>query len=127
MEGLIHRARLLVRPTGARNAQGEYETGQPVPGPWFAARLMERGAVSPERRRRTNGTDAVVARGYELLADTVDEAGVPVVLSASSLVETECALLDSPTLELDGEPEKLNDGEEHIGWMAYAAKARDRA
>lgn len=127
MEGLIHRARLLVRSRGPRDPQGEYPLSEPVPGPWFSARLMERGAVAPERRRRTSGTDARVARGYELLADMVDEAGAPVVLSASALVETDCPLLGSPTLELDGEPERLNDGEEMIGWMCFAQKVKDAA
>lgn len=123
---LIHRARLIVRTVGARDAQGE-KSLTVAPGPWFRARLMERGGVSAESRRRANSTEARVARGYELLADTIDAAGQPVVLSASSLVETDCPILGSPTLELDGQPEKLNNGVDFIGWMAYAAKAKDAA
>lgn len=125
---LIHRARLLTRAAGARNAQGEKVDAAPVAGPWFRARLMERGGPASKRRRRPpEGTDAVVKRGYELLASPVDLAGAAVVLTASSLVETDCPILGSPTLELDGKPEKLTNGVRHIGWMSYAVEARDAA
>lgn len=127
MEGLIHRARLLTRARGARDAQGQYAAGDPVPGPWFAARVMERSGPAAKGRRRPSGTDSRVARGYELLADAVDEAGAAVVLSASDLVETECAILDSPSFELDVKPEKLTDGVEHIGWLAYSVVPSDAA
>jgi hypothetical protein len=126
VEGLIHRARLLTRARGARNGQGEYEDSDPpTPGPWFAARLMERGGPADKRRR--GQTDARVPRGYELLTDTTATDGTAVVLTASSLVESECAILGSPTLELSGAPEKLTDGVEHIGWFAFAVKPGDAA
>lgn len=127
MEGLIHRARLLPRGRTARNAQGEYEEAAGAAGPWFAARLMERGGPASKSRRRPQSTEAVVERGYELLADTVDQAGGPVVLTASSLVETDCEVLGSPTLELSTRPEKLTNGVDHIGWLAYAAAPSDAA
>jgi hypothetical protein len=123
---LIHRARLVSRTRGARNVEGEYPLA-PAPGPWFKARLMERGGVAAERRRRTNSTDAKVSRGYELLVDTVDETGAAVTISASSIVETDCPILGSPTLELEGEPERLNNGTLAIGWVAFAQKAKDAA
>jgi hypothetical protein len=117
---LIHRARLIHRVRGARSPQGEYAMTV-APGPWFGARLMESGGVAAETRRRPGSTEARVARGYELLAGPVDETGATVVLSASSVVETDCPVLGSPTLELSGDPEKL------IGWMAAAVKAKDAA
>lgn len=98
-----------------------------MPGPWFAARVMERGGPAGKSRRRPDGTDARVARGYELLADAVDESGAPVVLAASNLVETDCPILDSPSFELASRPEKLTDGVEHIGWLAYSVMPSDAA
>lgn len=124
LSGMIHRARVISRERAARNAQGEYES-EPVTGAWFNARLMQRGGVNAKQRREGTGGDARVVRGYELLAQPNDENGDPVVLSASALVQTDCPLLGSPTLELSGEPEKLNNGTRHIGWMAYADKPKD--
>jgi hypothetical protein len=127
VEGLIHRARILSKVRGTRNAQGERPVTPGTPGPWFDARLMERGGPAGKSRRRPEGTDARVARGYELLADAVDEAGAPVVLSASDVVETECSVLGSPTIELSTKPERLTDGEELIGWLAYSVDPSDAA
>jgi hypothetical protein len=67
-----------------------------------------------------------VPRGYELLADVVDEAGTPVVLSASSLVETDCVILGSPSFEL-GAVEKLTNGRDHLGWLAFSVDPSDAA
>lgn len=124
---LIHRARLVVREQGPRNAQGERQTLPAEGGPWFKARLMERGGVNAKRRRGQNTTDAKVTADYELLADYVDENGDPVVLTASNVVETDCDLLGSPVLELSGKPEHLNNGRREIGWMAFANRAKDAA
>ena len=88
---------------------------------------MERGAVSDKRRRRDDGTDSRAPRGYELLTNPLAIDGTPVVLSASDLIETDCPLLGSPTVELSGEPEKLNNGKRHIGYMCYAVAPKDRA
>jgi hypothetical protein len=88
---------------------------------------MERGGPAGKSRRRPEGSDARVARGYEILADTVDELGAPVVLSASDEVETDCPILGSPTFELSGRPEKLTDGRRHIGWLAYSVDPGDAA
>jgi hypothetical protein len=124
---LVHRARRVDRVAGERDDEGEYEL-EDRPGPWFAARLMERGGVGGrDRRRGGQATDARTERGYELLAGPVDEAGAPLVLEAGDLVETECPVLGSPTVELAGRPEKLNQGDEHIGWVAYATVAGDQA
>jgi hypothetical protein len=88
---------------------------------------MERGGPAAKQRRRAEGTDARVPRGYELLADTVDETGAPVVLSASSLVETDCPVLGSPSFELDGRPERLTNGRRLIGWRAFSVDPGDAA
>lgn len=122
---LVHRARLLERVVGTRNAQGERETTV-VAGPFFRARLMERGAAR-EGRRRQSSTDARVARGYELLASPTDENGELVVLTASCEVETDCPVLGSPTIQLDAQPELLTNGTERIGWAATGVKVGDAA
>ena len=129
---MIHRARLLTRARSAtRNAQGEFgpEPGTddaPETGPWFDCRLMQSKGVSPERRRN-DSTASRAGRTYEFLCQPIADDGTPIVLTASSLVETECDLLGSPVIELDGEPEFLNNGDEAIGWMAYATIAKDRS
>lgn len=126
-QALIHRARLVTRARGERSAQGQYDGGAPVLGPWFRARLMERGGPAGKSRRRPEGTDARVARGYELLADTVDENGAAVVLTASAEVETDCPVLGSPSFELDGRPERLTNGRRLIGWRAFSVDPSDAA
>jgi hypothetical protein len=118
---------VLPRTRGARNAQGEYPEVAGTPGAWFRARLMERGGPAGEARRRPQTTEASVVRGYELLADTVDETGAPVVLSASSIVETDCPVLGSPVLELATRPEVLTNGRRVIGYQAFAAAPSDAA
>lgn len=127
LHALIHRARLVTRPLGVRNEQGERVVGEPVPGPWFRCRVMERGGPAAKSRRRPDGSDARVARGYELLAAPVDVNGDPVVLSASDEVETDCPILGSPRFELAGRPEKLTDGRRHIGWLAFSVDPGDAA
>lgn len=127
MEGLIHRAHLVGFTRGPRrNDEGAYDD-VPYEGPWFAARIMEVTNAPAKGRRRPESTDARAVAPYEILADAVDEDGVPVVLTASSRLETECDVLGSPTLELAGKPEKLNDGEEHIGWYGRANVPKDAA
>lgn len=127
MEGLIHRARLVgVRRGATRDDDGAYEQ-VPFVGPWFAARVMESTSAPAKSRRRGESSDARAVAAYEVLADTVAEDGSPVVLTASSRLETECAVLDSPTLELADKPEKLNDGETHIGWFGRANVPKDAA
>lgn len=127
MEGMIHAARFEVRERGARNAQGERELTDPVYSAWVDARLMERGGVSARTRRRAQmSSEARVGRGYELLLEPVDRAGAPIAPKAGDVVQTDCPILGSPTIELDGEPENLNDGEEPIGFLCYATKPKDR-
>lgn len=109
-----------------RNSQGEY-AGATKLSPWIAARIMQRGAVSPERRRRAESSASRVARGYEILLAPVDEDGTPVTVTASSVLECEAEILASPTLEISGEPELLNDGEERIGWLLWADAPKDRS
>jgi hypothetical protein len=124
---LIHRARIVTRAKGARNAQGEKELGEPAVSPWIAARLMERGAVTPERRRRPNSTESEVTAQYELLLAPLNLDGGAFVVSASTEFETDCPILGSPAVQAAGKPEKLNDGAEHIGWLVYANKPQDAA
>lgn len=127
----IHRARLVLPARATvRNAQGEYDepdTDEAPRGPWFAARLMETTGAPAKNRRQPGSADARVVEPYELLAMPAAEDGSPVELTASSLVETDCPLLGSPTLLLAGRPEKLNDGETHIGWRALANVPADAA
>jgi hypothetical protein len=126
VQGLVHRARLVGRRRGpVRDAQGAYVT-EPTASAWFDARVMRRGSVAPKTRRRPGaGSDARVVAGFEVLADTIDDDGHDVVLTASSRLETDCPVLGSPTLELSGEPEPLNDGTNLIGWLAYADLPKD--
>ena len=127
MEGLIHAARFEVRTKGARDAQGERALSAPGFSAWVDARLMERGAVAARTRRRAGmSSEARVGRGYELLLGPIDRAGAAIEPKAGDIVQTDCPVLGSPTIELDGEPERLNNGEETIGWLAYATKPKDR-
>lgn len=124
----IHRARQVGTSRGAsRNAQGEYERDAVV-GPWIPARVMLRGSVTPKTRGANTSSEARVAQGYELLLAPADETGAPFDDPTASMVfETDCAILDSPTLELNGEPERLNDGVQLIGWLCYGDVPLDRA
>lgn len=129
-EALIHRARQVGhRKLETRNAQGAYDTA-PFTGPWIKARVMERGAVAPKRRREPEQTTgARVERGYEMLLDSIDDdSGAPVAKPpASAVFETECEILGNPTIELSGEPETLTNGVALIGYMAYGDVPKDRA
>ena len=112
---------------GPRSAQGAYAEG-PLEGPWIAARVMERGGVAAKTRGRPDSTEARVARGYELLLDFIDELGEFVAKPpASAVFETDCPILGNPRIELSGEPEILNDGEELIGYMAFGDVPAERA
>jgi hypothetical protein len=128
---LIHRARLVgvrrVEPA-ERDAQGAYET-EAFAGPWIRARVMERGAVAAKRRRRPEeSTEARVERGYELLLDYIYLAGDPVAKpTAAATFETDCPILDNPTIVLSGEPEHLNDGRREIGWMCWGDVPKERS
>lgn len=125
---LIHRARVIGQRRGAtRNAQGAYEQ-EPFTGPWIPARLMERGGVAAKARRGQEAVEARVDRGYELLLDFEDETGATVDRpTASSVFETDCPVLGSPTVELNGEPELLNNGADMIGYCCYGDVPKDRA
>jgi hypothetical protein len=124
-DALIHRAREAgTRATGERNAQGE-KVRVPFAGPWVAARFMERG-IAAERRRDDGG--ATTARGYELLMDFVDETGAPFELKASMrllVVAPPVTPLEGWLVEVDGDPEHLNDGVDEIGWMGRATRVED--
>lgn len=127
---LIHRARWVGYERGTtRNDQGEVAQVA-VTGPWIPARLMERGGVSSKARSGSGGAsaEARVARSYELLLGAVDETGVPVTFpTASAEFETDCPILGSPTIPLDGDPEVLNNGVDLIGYLIYAEVPLDRS
>lgn len=114
----------MVRERGSRTDQGDYES-IPDDGPWFAARLMERGGPASKVRRRENSTDAKVPRGYELLVAPKDENGDAVVITTGAVVQTECPVLGSPTIELSTAPEVLTNGRRLIGYFAFAVKTKD--
>lgn len=131
---LIHRVRLLRFPkaeAGERNDQGEYaRPAEPDPGPWVEARVMVPRGSQAKRRRGQDSTAAAVTAAYEvLIAPTVrvDAVEQPVVITASSILETDCPVLGSPTIEMVGRPELLNDGEDPIGWFGQANEHRDAA
>lgn len=125
---LIHRARQVGTRRGAqRGEQGAYEMER-FEGPWIPARVMERGGTAAKARRSPQTTAARVERGYELLLGPVDVAGAPVEKPTASMVfETDCPILDSPTVELDAEPEVLNNGTALIGYLATGDVPKDRA
>lgn len=126
---LIHRARQVGRRrTGGRDAQGAYAT-EPFTGPWIRARVMERGAVSPKRRRAPEAsTQARVERGYELLIDAIDMAGAVVEKpTAAAVFETDCPILGNPVIQLSGETEILTDGRRLIGFLALGDVPAERA
>lgn len=123
-DALIHRARFEgFSSTGERNAQGE-RLVQPIVGPWVPARFMEVGIAAERRRQGASST----ARGFELLADYEDEAGAPFELKASMRLRVIAEPVTPAAgwlVEVDGDPERLNDGEEMIGWMGRAVRAED--
>jgi hypothetical protein len=127
---LIHLARQVGSRRGVtRNAQGAYDQ-ELVTGPWIPARVMERGAVAAKSRAggQQPSSEARVQRGYELLVGPEDEAGADVERpTASSTFETDCPALGSPTIELSGEPEVLNDGEDLIGYVCFGDVPEDRS
>lgn len=126
---LIHRARWVGYERGnTRNAQGEYAQVATT-GPWIPARLMERGGVSSKARGTSGGgAEARVARSYELLLGAVDVNRQAVVFpTASAEFETDCPILGSPTIPLDGDPEVLNNGKDLIGYLIYAEVPLDRS
>ena len=89
---------------------------------------MERGGVAAKARRRPQTSDARVERGYEILLDTVDVDGFAIEKpKATAIVETDCPVLGSPTIQLSGEPEALNNGVDLIGYMAYGDVPADAA
>ena len=113
-----------------RNEQGEYPTVA-LAGPWIPARVMERGGVSAKTRGSDGGetsTEARVSRAYELLLGSQDETGIPVARpSASATFETDCPILGSPTIPLDGDPEVLNNGTDLIGYLCYGEVPLERS
>jgi hypothetical protein len=123
---LIHRVRAVGSQRGAtRSAQGEYER-VPVTGPWIPARVMERGGSAA--KARGPATESRVARGYELLIAGEDELGVLVARpTASTVFESDCPVLGDPVIELNGEPEVLNNGEELIGFLCYGDVPLERS
>lgn len=125
---LIHRARQVGSTRGVtRSAQGEYQRVA-FTGPWIPARVMGRGSVAPKARGGTASTEAHVTGAYELLLGSLDETGVAVEPpTASSVYETDCAVLGSPKLELNGEPETLTNGVELLGYLAYGDVPLDRS
>src|SRR5947209_15318434 len=106
---LIHRARLIRRRRSPqRDVQGEYERS-PLPTPWIGARIMLTRGTQPKRRRNPSSTAAEVTGTYEVLLDSIDEAGNEFDLTASSHLETDTTgdagdVLGSPALELAGKP-----------------------
>jgi hypothetical protein len=125
---LIHRARLVGQErAGSRTAQGEFPTVL-VTGPWIPARVMERGGVATKARGGQDSTEARVARSYELLLGASDEMGGPVALpTGSSVFETDCPILGSPTIPLDGDAELLNNGTDLIGFLCYGDVPLERS
>lgn len=129
-DALIHRAREEgTRATGVRNAQGE-RVRAPFVGPWVLARFMERG-IANENRREDGGSS--VSRGYELLMDFVtipapDAPSIEFELKASMRLRVIAEPVTPPEgwlVEVDGDPERLNDGVDMIGWMGRATKVED--
>jgi hypothetical protein len=124
---LIHRARETgTRPAAVRDAQGQYPA-EPYEGPEFRVRFMERGVSGKQRR---DDSSARQARTYELLADFVDLAGAPLELESGMrllVVAVPVTPADGWEVEVDGDPERLNNGVAMIGWMANVTKVEDAA
>jgi len=127
----IHTAQLVERTRNrVRNPQGEYIEMQPALGTPFAARLMlpppvratgDSGDTSMDTARET------VTR-YEFLAETTDFNGDPVVIDASARIYfSDAGPLGTPTIDVTGQPELLNDGQQEIGWYGYGLKVADTA
>lgn len=97
-------------------------------GAWIPARVMERGGVAAKARGAQASTEARVARSYEMLLGSEDENGAAVEQpTASSVFETDCPVLGSPTIPLDGDPEVLNDGDTLIGYLVYGDVPLERS
>jgi hypothetical protein len=125
---LIHRAREVGWTRGStRSAQGEYQQVAEL-GPWIPARLMGRGGVAPKTRAANVSTEAGVQGAYELLLGPVDEDSNPIQApTASSVFETDCPVLGSPTISLNGEPEILTNGADLYGFLCYGDVPLDRS
>lgn len=115
----------------ARNAQGEYDRagddGTAVYGPTFRCRVL---APPPgnESRDRPAGRSRAPKR-YEVLADyeTLVVPAVPLELTAADRLRCSAGPLGTLELEVDGPPEKLNDGQRVIGWRAFAVLVTEGA
>jgi hypothetical protein len=126
---LIHRAHERgTRPAAARNAQGQYDA-EPYAGPDVRVRFMERGV---SRKQRREDSSAKQSRTYELLADYVTletpaqsfvlESGMELLVVAPPVTSAEGWIV-----QVDGDPEHLNDGRREIGWMASVVKVGEAA
>jgi hypothetical protein len=126
LHALLHSAREVgSRKSDVRSAQGDFPM-VPFEGTPFRARLMARGGVAPETRQ--DDGHARVRAPYELLAWHTDDAGVPLELRASMRLLVVADVLTGPEgklLEVDGQPELLNNGVDRIGWMAYLVEIQD--
>lgn len=125
LHALIHLAQEVGTREGAvRNAQGE----RPVvayEGPTIPARLTTR-AVSPEQRQDDGRSRT--ARSWELLLwhTANDETIVDVQPSMTFRVTAPVVFPDGPkVLEVAGDPELLNDGEQRIGWLCDVIEVKD--
>jgi hypothetical protein len=129
LSALIHTAtkRIDVRPEGAeRSPMGQYDT-EPNWSASFRARLMEYRGGRGERRDRDETRSRSEDR-YELLAYHVDVDGAPVELSQADVIRAVAPVLTPPgglLLEVDGQPEKLNNGSRVIGWRAICVKVTE--
>lgn len=129
LHALLHTAQEVgSTKSAARTAQGEYER-EPVAGPVFQCRLMEKG-VAPKRRRREGGEDgsAETRATLELLGWHTAIDGSPVEIKASTTYLVIAPVLTGPggkRYEVAGKPEKLNNGAEMIGWLANVVEVAD--
>lgn len=124
---VIHQARQVgEQRSGARDSQGAFVM-EDFTGPWIPARLMERGSVAAKTQFPGSMADRV-QRGYELLLAPFDENGDAIDRPTASVrFETNCPVLNSPTVQLDGEPEVLTNGTDVIGYLCYADVIEDRS
>lgn len=123
---LIHQVRLIADvESGPLNMLGE-RTTERVTGPWIRARVMET-SDAPKNRRGESAAGRVQAR-FEVLLDSIDVSGAAVVKpTASAVLETDCPVLNNPTIVLTVEPETLTPGVAIIGYRCLGDAVKDRS
>jgi hypothetical protein len=65
---------------------------------------------------------------YEFLAQPVDVEGNPVTIGPSDRIRfIDAGPLGSPTIDVDGQPELLNNGVYIIGWYGFGVLVEEAA